>query len=192
MRRMAPAAVAVAVAIALAGCGGSGEPAAVSEVPTPSTTASTVPTSTTLSRAEIEQAVLAAYLDGWAAYAAANDPADPTFPGLEATMTGPALAKAVDSVAAFQASGRVGRFPEDSIAEHRAEVVSVSGDRATVRDCSIDDGQIVIAATGEVVNDVVATHLFEASMVRDGDRWKVESLNLADRWEGVAGCATEG
>ena len=190
MGKMAVAAV--AAALLAAGCGGSGDPAAVGDVPAASTTASTAPTSMTLSRAEVEQTVLDAYLEGWAAYAAANDPADPTFPGLEATRTGPALAQAVDSVAAFQASGRVGRFPDDSIAEHRAEVVSVSGDRATVRDCSIDDGQIVVAETGEVVNDLVATHLFEASMVRDGGRWKLESLNLADRWEGVAGCATEG
>ncbi len=189
MRRMATAAV--AVALLAAGCGGSGEPAADGEVPLASTTASTAPTSTTMSRAEIEQAVLDAYLASWDAYTAASDPADPGFPGLAETSTGPALERAQEQLAAYQFTGRVGRDPEGSIAEHRAEVVSVQGDEATVRDCNIDDGQIVIAATGEVVNDLVATVLFEGSMVVEDGRWKLRSLDVIEKWEGVAGCALD-
>lgn len=187
MRRMATAAVALALLVA--GCSGSGEPAAVGEVPPPSTTASSAPTSTTLSRAELEQAVLDAYLAGWEAWDAATDPPDPEFPGLRETSTGPALQAALDQITAWRASGRVARDPENSISEHRADVVSVGTDEALVRDCSIDDGQVVIAATGEVVNDVVETNLFEASMVLDEGRWKLDSLNVVETWEGVAGCA---
>ena len=189
MRKTAVAAV--AIALLAAGCGGSGEPTAVGEVPAPSTTAATAPTSTTLGRAEIEQAVLDAYLASWDAYTAASDPADPEFPGLAETSTGPALERAQEQLAAYQFTGRVGRYPQGSIAEHRAEVVSVGGDEATVRDCNIDDGQLVIAATGEVVNDLVATVLFEGSMVVEDGRWKLGSLKVIEKWEGVTGCAVE-
>lgn len=189
MRRMATAAVAVALLVA--GCGGSAEPAAVGQVPPPDTTAPTAPTSTTLSRAEVEQAVLDAYLANWDAYTAASDPADPEFPGVAETRTGPALERAQEQLAAYQFTGRVGRYPQGSIGEHRAEVVSVGGDEATVRDCNIDDGQLVVAATGEVVNDLVATVLFEGSMVVEDGRWKLRSLKVIEKWDGVAGCAVE-
>ena len=189
MRRMATAAV--AIALLGGGCGGSGEPAAVGEVPPLSSTASTAPTSTTLSRAEIEQAVLDAYLAGWEAKRISNDPPDPDFPGLAETHTGPALDQAVENREAFKITGRVGRFPEDSISETRAEVVSLGPDEAVVRDCSIDDGQIVIAETGEVVNDLVATVLFEGSMVVEDGRWKLRSLKVVEEWEGVGGCAAD-
>ncbi len=189
MRRMAT--VAVAVALLAGGCGRSGDPAAVGEVPAPSTTAATAPTSTTLSRADVEQAVLDAYLAGWEAKRISNDPPDPDFPGLAETHTGPALDQAVENRQAFERSGRVGRFPKDSIAETRAEVVSLGSDEAVVRDCSVDDGQIVIAETGEVVNDLVATVLFEGLMVLEDGRWKLRSLKVVEEWEGVAGCATD-
>ena len=187
MRRMATAAV--AAALLAAGCGGSEKPAAVGDVPAPSTTASTAPTAITMSRAEIEQEVLDAYLASWEAWDAATDPADPDHPGLGQTNTGPALEAAVDQITAWKASGRVARDPQNSISEHRAEVVSVGDAEAMVRDCSIDDGQVVIAATGEVVNDLVETNLFEASMVVEDGRWKVHSLTVVNTWEGVAECA---
>ena len=185
------AAAAVAVALLAAGCGGSEEPAAVGKVPAPSTTASTALTSTTLSRAETEQAVLDGYLANWEAWAAATNPPDPNFPGLAATRTGPALQAAVDQITAWRASGRVSHEPENSISENRVEVVSVNGEEALVRDCSIDDALVVIGATGEVVNDQVETALFEGSMVLEGDRWKLQSLKVVESWDGVAGCAEE-
>ncbi len=42
-----------------------------------------------------------------------------------------------------------------------------------------------------MVNDQVETALFEASMVIEDERWKVQSLNVLESWEGVAGCANE-
>ncbi|HEV2071880.1 MAG TPA: hypothetical protein VGR26_19020 [Acidimicrobiales bacterium] len=189
MRKMVTAAVGIVLLVA--GCGGSGEPAAGGEVPPPDTAAPTVPTSTTVDRAQLEQAVLDAYLASWEAWDAATNPPDPDFPALAETNTGPALQAAVDQITAWKASGRAAYDPPNSISEHRAEVVRVDGREATVRDCSIDDGLVVIAATGEVVNDQVETALFEASMVIEDERWKVQSLKVMDTWEGVAGCANE-
>jgi hypothetical protein len=142
-------------------------------------------------RERVEQEVLAAYLAGWEAKHRSNDPPDPEFPALGETHTGPALEQVVENRKAFQLSGRVGRFPTNSVANREAEVISLEADEATVRDCSVDDSQIVIAATGEVVNDLVATALFEGSMVVDDGRWKLQSLTVVDEWDGVAGCAVD-
>ncbi len=189
MLKMAMAAV--GIVLLAAGCGGSGEPAAVGEAPTSSTASTAVETSTTVDRAQVEQAVLDAYLASWEAWDAATNPPDPEFPALAETNTGPALQAAVDQITAWKASGRAAYDPPNTISEHRAEVVRVGDREATVRDCSIDDGLVVIAATGEVVNDQVETALFEASMVIEDERWKVQSLNVLESWEGVAGCANE-
>lgn len=189
MRKAATAAAAIALLVA--GCSGSDSPTASGEVPTSSTPTSSVATSTTVDRAEVEQAVLDAYLANWAAWDAATNPPDPEFPGLAETRTGPALQAAVEQITAWKASGRVAYDPPNTISEHRAQVVRVGDREATVRDCSIDDGLVVIAATGEVVNDEVETALFEASMVIEDERWKVHSLKVVETWDGVAGCAEE-
>ena len=189
MRKMARAAA--GIVLLAAGCGGSGEPAAVGQAPTSSTASPAVATSTTVDRAESEKKVLDAYRAGWEAKRLSNDPPDPEFPGLAETHTGPALEQAVANRRAFQATGRVGRFPENSIAESRLEVLSLGPDEAVVRDCSVDDGQIVVAATGEVVNDLVGTVLFEGTMVVEDGRWKLRSLKVIEEWEGVTGCAAD-
>jgi FAD/FMN-containing dehydrogenase len=116
--------IALAGVLALGACGDSQGPSGVAaETTTPTTTKAS--TTTTVDR---EQEVLDAYLESWEAYDAASDPADPTHPALAETSTGPALQQAFESLEAFRISGRVGRTPEKSIGEHRAEVVSLLGE----------------------------------------------------------------
>jgi hypothetical protein len=187
---------AVVVLLALTGCGGASDSATPGDVPPPATSApppdgSSPVIDTAAERERTEQEVLGAYLAGWEAKHRSNDPPDPEFPALGETHTGPALEQVIVNRKAFLVSGRVGRFPADSVANREAEVVSVEANEATVRDCSVDDSQIVIAATGEVVNDLVATALFEGSMVVDDGRWKLRSLRVVDEWDGVAGCAVD-
>ncbi len=185
---------AAVVLLALTGCGGASDSATPGDVPPPATAArppdgSSPVVDAAADRERTEQEVLDAYLASWAAWDAATNPANPDHPALAETRTGPALQAAVDQIEAWQASGRVAYDPENSISEHQAEVVYVEGHEAMVRDCSIDDGLVVIAATGEVVNDLVETNLFEGSMIFEADRWKLRSLNVAETWEGVGGCA---
>jgi hypothetical protein len=187
---------AVAALLVLTSCGGASDSATPSDVPPPAS--STPPPEgrslvldAAAEREKVEQEVLAAYLEATAAYDEASDPADPNYPALAETQTGPALEQAVNQLSAYQATGRVGRDPEGSISERRAEVVSVDGIAAVIRDCTIDDGVVVIAATGEVVNDLVSTVLFEGHMVVEDGRWKLSSLLVDQEWEGVAGCAVE-
>jgi len=80
---------------------------------------------------------------------------------------------------------------EPSVVEHRAEVVEVTGDTVTIRDCYIDDAWIETVAAGERANEGAGTQLSTAQMVREGSAWKVSTLTVEESWEGVAGCAAE-
>jgi hypothetical protein len=138
-----------------------------------------------------QRAVLAAYQGYWDAILAANDPPDPSHPALRRYATGAAYESVVAAARTNRLARRAVRLPPNSISTHRAQVVSLQGESATVRDCAIDDGLVVDMDTGKVVNNVVATHLRTASLLRKAGVWKVANTVLEQRWEGVAGCARE-
>jgi hypothetical protein len=138
-----------------------------------------------------QQAVLAAYQGYWDAILAANDPPDPSHPALRRYATGAAYESVIKATHTNRLARRAVRLPPNSISTHRAQVVSIQGDTATVRDCAIDDGLVVDMDTGGVVNDVVATQLRTATLLRESGVWKVANTVLEQRWEGVAGCAHE-
>ena len=122
-------------------------------------------------------------------FLAANDPPDETHPMLDEVATGAAYEALFEAAQANRLGGRVLRLPEDSVSRHDAEVVSISGDRAVVRDCNVDDGLVVDADSGEVLDDDVVTRLGTATLVREDGRWKVARTRVRQTWEGVAGCA---
>lgn len=137
-----------------------------------------------------EAAVLAAYQAYWDTYFRANqDPPQATYEDLEQIAAGAALETVRSSTFSYRETGRVFRRPDPSVVEHRAEVVEVAGDTATVRDCYIDDAWIETVDTGERANEGAGTQLSTAQMVREGGAWKVSTLTVEESWEGVAGCA---
>lgn len=190
---------AVPVVVVLGACGGSGEGPTTSRTtasaPVTSTTAdsttSTESTTTIAPADEAEQAVLEAYRGYFDAILAANDPPDQFHPALRQHATGEAFQSVFEAAQGNRLAGRALRLPESSRTEHRAEVVSIEGEQATVRDCAIDDVLVVNIGTGEVVNDEVATQLRTATLVREEGSWKVSFTKLEQRWEGIAGCALE-
>lgn len=138
-----------------------------------------------------EEAVLNAYQGYWDAIIEANSPPDPTHPALKRYATGEAYESVFEAAQTNRVANRALRLPEDARYEHRAEVVSIEGDTATVRDCSIDDLLVVNTETGEVVNDEVVTRLSTGTLVRENGTWKVADSEVERTWEGVAGCAVE-
>ena len=158
---------------------------------TSSTTAAQTTSSPLVANAD-EQAVLDAYQGYWRAVVAANDPPDERNPLLRQFATGEAFESVFKAAQANRLEGRVLRAPPNSRTEHRAVVVSMTSSEATVRDCAIDDIQVIRLATGEVVNDKVATQLRTANLRREDGAWKVSFTKLEQRWEGIAGCAVEG
>ncbi len=135
--------------------------------------------------------VLTAYLGYWQAILEANDPPDEFHPALERYATGEAFESVFEAAQTNRLAGRALLLPEDSVSEHRAEVISIEGDTATVRDCAIDDGLVVDVETGEVVNDDVVTRLATGTLRRVDGQWKVATTRVEQSWEGVAGCALD-
>jgi hypothetical protein len=141
-------------------------------------------TTTTVSpEAEVEAAYLA-YWDMLGRLAAAPDPNDPE---IDQRASGKALEEIKAGLANQLSLGRVAHpGPEYS---HAVLSVELRGTGAVVRDCAIDDSTIIDQATGEKVGGgVPATGLLEASLLADGDEWRIDSLDTLQTWSGVVTC----
>ena len=118
---------------------------------------------------------------------------DPDDPRYTLYATGPQLQAAVDAARKAKAQGLAGRKPANSITDQKVTVVSITGDQAQIRVCSVDDGYIVKADTGKPAYDYppgfAVTALMSGQMVRDNGVWKLYTLKQDQRWDGVAGCA---
>lgn len=191
---------AVLVMVALGACSGSGDgpttsgstaTSSVTSTTADTTATSTEATTTTAPADAAEQAVLEAYQGYFDAILAANDPPDQFHPALRQFATGEAFQSVFEAAQGNRLAGRALRLPESSMTEHRAEVISIEGEQAMVRDCAVDDGLVVDIKTGEVFNDEVATQLRTATLVQEEGSWKVSFTKLEQRWEGIAGCALE-
>lgn len=132
-----------------------------------------------------------AYVAFEEAVAAAGAIPDPDSPALRETATGQALAEAVEQLRAWQLSGRVARAVGPVTDGVRVTGASLTTEGARVRACHVNDDQVVIADSGQVVNADVVTRLYDVTVVKEGDRWKVSQLRVIERWEGVAGCASD-
>lgn len=145
---------------------------------------------TTTARPDPAQAATDAFFAYEEAFLAAAVIPDPDHPALRETATGENLADDVAQLRAWQLSGRVVRpigAPTEGL---RVLTARVQPDgTAKVRACITDDDHVVIAATGQVVNDEVVTRLVDLTLVMDGGNWKVSRFRVTERWEGVAGCA---
>lgn len=144
-----------------------------------------------------EQKVVAAYRGYWEAVYAANNPPDPNSPRLAAYATGPQLESAQNAVASNIRQGVAVRVPAQSVATYNAQVTSISGDKAEVRSCDVDDSFLVRLSDGQVVDPSgrpakagVGTDSIKAQLTREGAAWKISSLQFEQHWEGVAGCAS--
>ncbi|HEV2809125.1 MAG TPA: hypothetical protein VGV93_01840, partial [Acidimicrobiales bacterium] len=116
----------------------------------------------------VEEEVLAA----WRGYRDALDEVnrenpDPDDPLLAQYATGEALETVRAAATRNRDEGIVVAFPENSISEMWTESVSIDGDTATVRSCEVDDGLLLRADNGEVINDDVVTYLLGATLVRE-------------------------
>lgn len=188
----------VVAAVLLLGCGdGDGDAAPVADPTTTTsttTTSTTVPeTTTTTAAPSPEEEVLAAYANYWQAVDAAFDPpqVEPEHPALREYATGEALAGITANARETLSQNRARRIRSGGRYAHRAEVLTIDGDTATVRDCTIDDTVIVNTVDGAVIDDGVSTRLYISMLVHEAGQWKLALQNREKGWEGVDGCALE-
>ena len=94
-------------------------------------------------------------------------------PDLAARVTGDALTNFRNFLAQNASEGVAvrGTYEFDPV------VVSLSGDTATVEDCGLDQTQLVVMATGEVVEPFDQERDgIVAELVREGETWKVTTV----------------
>lgn len=170
-----------------------GDGGAVSSDSTTSTMTRPSTTTTTDPGAALEAEVSEAYEASSRAFIDAAAIPDPNLPALAATHTGPMYEQRRGVLLALQADGRVIRYPENS--QYRVEIdedsFEVDGDVARFEICGVDDGERIVAATGEVVAGGVVTVEARVAMQRVDGVWKLAERQQLAEWEGVAGCAVE-
>ncbi len=183
------ASVLFVIALAAGGC--SGDDDSVAEPP--STTRPTVTTSTTVDDQETAAEIQRRYEGFWDARFAANQPPpNPDHPALRSYATGQQLEQVVQETRKNLEQELALRHAEAPAQEGWVKVLSVDGETAIVQECVVDDDVVYRYTTNEVVNAEVATHSVRATMRNVGGDWKVEAVQLVQRWDGVAGCARAG
>lgn len=200
-RRRAPSSILaafLALAFLLASCSDDDDPDAATTTSEQSTTtsssttttSSTSTTTTTSAPPDDEAAIVERYLEFWEVRFEANsDPVNPDDPRFAAVATGPQLDNVITETRQRLDAGLALRRPENSVTERRPRVVEISGDVATIQDCSVNDSIVYRVATDEVVDDSVVTRSTTATMRLIDGQWRLESTREIQKWEGVAGCA---
>lgn len=180
-----------ALAVLLVALAGACRSADGSEDITPTTVRRT--STTGLPQDATSEEVSAAYKAANQAFIDAGEIPDPQLPALAATHVDPMLEQSRKIVRSLQLGGRVARYPNPS--KYRVEVdepsIAVDGDVVRFDACMVDDGQIVEAASGRVLNDRVSTVHWRVAMRRVVGAWRLAEQKKLEEWEGVAGCALD-
>jgi hypothetical protein len=152
------------------------------------TTTSAVPDSTVAD--PLHQEIINRYIAYWDARFAANSGTpDPADPALAEYATGEQLDAVIAETQANLDQGLALRPAAEPHNFRRVNVVSIDGDLAVVQECFVDDAVVYRRSNGETVNDGVATHNVRGELRRADEVWRVSHTRLAQRWEGVDGCA---
>ena len=188
-----PLAVLLAVAGACAGDDdGGGEPPASS----PTTTAATATTGPAAPGSSVvaapgpeddEAAVLAAVDCYWDTIVEANDPPDPDHPGFDRCFTGAALERSRGNVEERRLLGQRLIDPSGSV-QRTTPQVTMSDGSAVVSQCTVDDGVLVDAPTGQTLNDRVASGRVELLLRLENGQWRVAESRLTTKSDGTSAC----
>lgn len=180
----------LALAIAVAACGGDDDDVVPDGTTTTTAAQTSSPSTSTSQVVDDEAAVSERYLAYWEARFAANEEgAPPSDEQLRELATGEQLESVLAEISRNREEGIAFRRPGSSVADRRLTIVAIDGDVARLQDCAVTDGIVYRVATGEVIDESVATHSIEATMRRVDGVWRLEAARLLQEWDGVAGCA---
>jgi hypothetical protein len=131
---------------------------------------------TDTTEADPAAAAVEAYEANWLSIIAAGDPADPEAAELAEHATGDNLANTRSMLGQYAAEGVAIRGSY----EFDARAADVTDESAVVEDCGLDQMQLVVVASGEVVQEPDGERDgLVADMVLEDGAWKVSSLRDA-------------
>lgn len=141
-----------------------------------------------------KQAVIDAWLSFSRTILEANDPPNPSHPGLAAYSTDRSYEAAVAAIERNRARGVALREPPNSVSRNNPSVISIDSTTAVLQDCDVDGSVLVNMATGEPTPNqgpVPVTSLYRVVLVRASESapWKVSLSTREQKWDGIAGCA---
>lgn len=157
------------LAVVFAACGSDGD-----NIAADLDTRSTGPVST-VADDDARQAVLDAYAESWDAYLeAAREPSNPDSPRLPETRTGANLEVVRRALAERRDTGQAIRGDLES----HPEIRSLRSTTAVIRDCIVENIEVIDVATGEVkvpIDDV--PQYSDVTMVLEGGKWKISEFD---------------
>lgn len=110
---------------------------------------------------------------------------------LESWWAEPALSAARSQINSWAGRRQALSFPEPSQRSLQVLSVSFAGDTATVTACFVDDGQVIDAVTGTILDDDVATVIESAILRRFSGTWRLAERAQLERREGAQPCGGE-
>ena len=127
-------------------------------------------------------------VDGyWTSYVAATHPPDPNHPDLARFTAGAALERERHDLESFRQLNQEVRSPAGSRSSQQVTHTTIDGARATVRTCVVDDGVLVDAPSGIVLNDEVVTMAVDL-LLEQRPHWVVVDAVKVAEWSGVRSC----
>jgi hypothetical protein len=166
-----------------------GHPSTRSSDPTLAPATSVTAASTTTQ--DPKAAVLAAVDSYWRIWLSANNPPNPNDQRLVEVLGGAALEQTLSSMRMRLAAHELIRLPAHALFRHAIERIAWNsgGTVARVRECVVDDSQLV-AASGAILNGATATYELEKTLARGvNGGWRIVLSVQRAKWPGVAGCA---
>lgn len=173
---------AVAVSLTLtAGCSSS-VPDDASATTRPTTTATTTPQ-------QADEAAVRKLAQDWrSASSRLLDKPDPVSPLLDRYLVGELRRTWVVYLRDLIARQVGTRLPANSRTSNRIVSVAVDGQRATIRQCEVDDGILFDLRTGKTLDDSVSTSDITTVAQKSREGWRLAS-ETATETAGVSGCA---
>lgn len=111
---------------------------------------------------------------------------DPGYSALATYNTGTILEQWRLKVTDAKTRELIVRSPTPSVASITIRSIDITGTSATLTICEVDDGEVVNASTGQILNDRVASADQRATMTRIDGSWRLSTRDLLAKRTGVS------
>lgn len=125
-----------------------------------------------------QKQVARAYRDAIAAFLKAGRAPSASAALVGEHFAGPAYREVMQRLAKFTSTGSLGERPVTSVARLTLESIVGQGGSAQLRLCEVDDGVVVSAKTGMVLNDAISAYHTTVEMRLIKNKWRVTQRQL--------------